>query len=147
MKYLFLLITSVLAGVDTFWIEKQLNEMQTHYHPATNFDPKFFNQMINCFNKDGDDLTLSSQNAAWAGMVEYWKAGGDPKDFEGMDDSWGAADKFNERNPVDYLRTEPTVFGNEGMIIYEPCNYVSNVAYYHSVTEICDYDWKTLNSY
>jgi len=28
------------------------------------------------------------------------------------------------------------------MIIYEPCNYVSNMAYYHSVTRTCDYpDW------
>ena len=28
------------------------------------------------------------------------------------------------------------------MIVYEPCNYVSNVAYYRSVTRICDYpDW------
>jgi len=28
------------------------------------------------------------------------------------------------------------------MTIYEPCNYVSNVAYYRSATRICDYpDW------
>jgi hypothetical protein len=28
------------------------------------------------------------------------------------------------------------------MVIYEPCNYVSNVAYYRSATRICDYpDW------
>ena len=27
--------------------------------------------------------------------------------------------------------------------IMEPCNYVSNVAFYHSTTRICDYpDWK-----
>lgn len=30
------------------------------------------------------------------------------------------------------------------MIIYEPCNYASNVAYYHSATRICDYpDWSS----
>lgn len=30
------------------------------------------------------------------------------------------------------------------MIIYEPCNYVSNVAYYHSATRVCDYpDWSS----
>lgn len=28
------------------------------------------------------------------------------------------------------------------MIIYEPCNYASNMAYYHSATRICDYpEW------
>ena len=26
------------------------------------------------------------------------------------------------------------------MSIYEPCNYASNVAYYHTVTEICDHE-------
>lgn len=29
------------------------------------------------------------------------------------------------------------------MFVYEPCNYASNIAYYHSVTKICDYpDWQ-----
>ena len=28
------------------------------------------------------------------------------------------------------------------MLIFEPCNYASNMAYYHSVTRTCDYpDW------
>jgi len=31
---------------------------------------------------------------------------------------------------------------NKTILIEEPCNYVSNVAFYHSVTRICDYpDW------
>ena len=28
--------------------------------------------------------------------------------------------------------------------IYEPCNYASNVAYYHTVTEICDHEGWTI---
>ena len=24
-----------------------------------------------------------------------------------------------------------------GMVVYEPCNYASNVAYYHDATEMC----------
>jgi len=28
------------------------------------------------------------------------------------------------------------------MLVHEPCNYVSNLAYYHSATRVCDYpDW------
>jgi len=28
------------------------------------------------------------------------------------------------------------------MLVYEPCNYASNIAFYHAVTRICDYpDW------
>ena len=30
-------------------------------------------------------------------------------------------------------------FGEEKMEIYEPCNYASNVAYFHASTRICDY--------
>jgi len=43
------------------------------------------------------------------------------------------------------MRRTPAVFpgiGNKTILIEEPCNYASNVAYYHSVTRICDYpDW------
>jgi hypothetical protein len=28
--------------------------------------------------------------------------------------------------------------------IYEPCNYASNVAYYYTVTEMCDHEGWTL---
>ena len=34
------------------------------------------------------------------------------------------------------------------MKIYEPCNYVSNIAYYRSVTRICDYpEWSANSKY
>ena len=34
------------------------------------------------------------------------------------------------------------------MAIYEPCNYASNVAYYHTVLEMCQReDWSLDNSY
>ena len=34
------------------------------------------------------------------------------------------------------------------MWIYEPCNYASNIAYYHSATRICDYpNWTGGNDY
>jgi len=46
-----------------------------------------------------------------------------------------------EGNFHKYIRSEPDVFGNERMTVQEPCNYVSNVAFYHSTVELCDYDW------
>jgi hypothetical protein len=43
-----------------------------------------------------------------------------------------------------YRENNPELFGKEDMIIYEPCNYASNVAYYHSATRVCDYpDWSS----
>jgi len=32
------------------------------------------------------------------------------------------------------------------MIVYEPCNYASNVAYYHAATRICDYPDFTIDA-
>jgi hypothetical protein len=80
-------------------------------------------------------------------MVDYWRSSGEKINKNGEDDSWGLTNNVVDGLRKDYLRTDPTVFGNEGMIIYEPCNYVSNVAYYHSVTEICKHDWKTISTY
>lgn len=35
-----------------------------------------------------------------------------------------------------------SAFGPDKMLAMGPCNYVSNIAYYHSVTKICDYsEW------
>ena len=37
------------------------------------------------------------------------------------------------------MRNTPAEFGALKMKIYEPCNYTSNVAYYHAATQICDF--------
>ena len=40
------------------------------------------------------------------------------------------------------MRHDGAEFGRERMWVQEPCNYASNMAYYHSTTRICDYpDW------
>jgi len=39
------------------------------------------------------------------------------------------------------MRRAEASFGDDDMVIYEPCNYVSNVAYYHSTTRLCDHEW------
>jgi hypothetical protein len=46
---------------------------------------------------------------------------------------------FNE-----YYDRKNESIGRYNILTYEPCNYVSNLAYYHSVTKICDYpNWST----
>jgi len=35
--------------------------------------------------------------------------------------------------------TDKETFGPDKITIYEPCNYVSNVAYYHSANRVCTY--------
>jgi len=63
-----------------------------------------------------------------------------------MTDHWGQCQQgspYDDRCTVPpYMKREPHIFGDDGMIIYEGCNYVSNVAFYHSATRVCDYpDW------
>jgi hypothetical protein len=78
-------------------------------------------------------------------MLEYFKSNGTSHDYMNQTDYWGGCtpETPNTRCPVgDYKENKTGLFGEEKMIIYEPCNYASNLAYYHSATRICDYpDW------
>jgi len=60
-------------------------------------------------------------------------------------DHWGECTPYvnDTRCPVGpYQRNASAPFGAEKMTVYEPCNYVSNVAYYRSATRVCAYpDW------
>ena len=87
------------------------------------FDPAFLNELKDCWDETDPDLREAS-NGAWQGIIDYF-------DNDGYDsDSWGSVNgSWYEYNP----RTQD--FHN--MIIYEPCNYASNMAYYHGATEMC----------
>ena len=44
--------------------------------------------------------------------------------------------------------TTQEVAGRGNLSIHEPCNYVSNVAYYHAIWEICVHDgWDVVEEY
>jgi hypothetical protein len=87
-------------------------------------------------------------------MNRYWLTNGTDQDWTGATDRWGqcyANSPYDDRCDAEtegYLRKQPGVFGDDNMIVYEPCNYVSNVAYYRSATRICDYpNWTLPNEY
>ena len=79
-------------------------------------------------------------------MEDYWDSNGADKDYMGRADHWGGCRPTtpDTRCPVgDYKEflenPEGQEFGYDQIVIYEPCNYVSNLAFYHSATRICDY--------
>jgi len=81
----------------------------------------------------------------WKGFYGYWKSNGTKNDYRNMNDYWGEcrADFPNTNcgNGL-YYRHNHELFGKEKVDIIEPCNYASNVAFYHSATRICQYpDW------
>jgi len=87
------------------------------------FDRYLYFEMRNCMH-DFDESLPASQDSNWQGILDYWASNGT------ADDPWGGKPTwFHEKNA-----TETDL---SGMIIYEPCNYASNVAYYHSMLEFC----------
>jgi hypothetical protein len=98
--------------------------MQVMMTGEPTFDPAFYDKLTTCLEKL-DPRLLQSVGAQWDGMVSYANSGGSGSD------PWPRceAKKWFEYNCTtqDYGQ----------MPIFEPCNYASNVAYYHTVTEIC----------
>ena len=58
------------------------------------------------------------------GAIDYFE-----NDGFGVD-PWGGRDTV-------WFEDNATAQEFRGMVIYEPCNYASNVAYYHDATEMC----------
>jgi len=88
-----------------------------------------------------------SQIAIWKGIADYWKSNSTNEDWKGKSDYWGKTSPglYGEKLPFNEFYNRPNeTIGRYGILTYEPCNYASNLAYYHSVTKICDYeDWST----
>jgi hypothetical protein len=82
-------------------------------------------------------------------MGTYYASNGTDNDYMGKTDYWGMCAEDSDPRCRQVLYSEWLAnkdgfpFGTiDEMQIFEPCNYVSNVAYYHSTTRICDYpDW------
>ena len=86
--------------------------------------PAFLHDLAHCWDDTHPNLTQANNNA-WKGLMEFFQN-------DGYDnETWGGCcdDIWNEDNATaqDFL----------GMLIYEPCNYASNLAYYHLATEVC----------
>jgi len=93
------------------------------------FDRAFLTKLNTCMNSISPDLWAVS-DGAWAGMVEY-------HDMDGVgDDTWGSC--LGNGHCHQYHEQNLTVQEYHSIGIYEPCNYASNLAYYHVVTMICD---------
>ena len=120
--------------------------MQVYFEGSGVYDPKYFAKLELCMAKFDDHDTHKSQDAAWKGMGDYWLTNGTDHDYMNRTDHWGSCrpDSPDTRCKVgyylEYLRDKAGgIFGNEKMEVFEPCNYASNVAYYHATTRICDY--------
>lgn len=89
------------------------------------YDRKLYEQFRSCM-KSFDQRLPGTQDSAWQGIIDYWNMGGAP------DDLWGKA-------PTGLRERNITKISVDSMEIYEPCNFASNLVYYHLLNEMCIY--------
>ena len=87
-----------------------------------------------------------AQERAWKlGFVDYHNNNGVEKDYRGKADYWaGRGSNYKE-----YLERDPEVVNKFGdVVVLEPCNTSSNIAYYRSVTRLCSFpEWHMKGGY
>ena len=126
------------------------------------FDKVFYNELVQCIEKY-DPKLIDVVNSQWLGFKAYANKGGNP----GTDD-WIRCDTrvhlilrilnilrliwfnvFEKSLDIIYFVTfysqhflehNCTVQAYGNIPIWEPCNYASNVAYYHDFIEICHHE-------
>jgi len=97
------------------------------------YDRVYLSKLETCMNSLSPELWQVSEGA-WTGMVAYHDTNGTDSDTWGSCLGVGHCHEYHEQN----LTFQE--YHNIG--IYEPCNYASNLAYYHVVTMICDHqEW------
>ena len=101
--------------------------MQVLMDGQQSFDVDFYNELTTCFNQLGPRV-LESVGAQWDGMIQYAHSHGDPAN----NDNWISCTRSK------WFENNCTIQEYGQMPIWEPCNYASNVAYYHTATEICN---------
>ena len=110
-------------------------------HP---YNASFYHELVQCLHKFNDSSLYESQIAGWKGIADYWLTNQTNLDYMGRPDPWGKSppDLLARFKPFDEFYNRPNVsYGRYHILTYEPCNYESNLAYYHSVTKICNYNW------
>ena len=87
-------------------------------------------EFASCFHQTDPNL-IRTVGTQWAKLVGYADQGGTPESDEWRQDC--------NRTPREeyWMENNCTVQQYGDMTIWEPCNYASNMAYYHSVLEIC----------
>eukprot|EP00095_Tigriopus_kingsejongensis_P001829 maker-scaffold10_size831480-snap-gene-4.12 protein:Tk01829 transcript:maker-scaffold10_size831480-snap-gene-4.12-mRNA-1 annotation:"hypothetical protein AURANDRAFT_63034" len=124
--FVLLLASCLIPTIKAGPMKEMLDGMQQMMTGEPSFDQNTYDTMIGCF----DPKLVDATNAQWAGFLQYANSGGS------IDDVWPPCetDRWYENN----CTTQE--YGS--VPIYEPCNYASNVAYYHTAIELCKRtDW------
>eukprot|EP00450_Noctiluca_scintillans_P003820 CAMPEP_0194496218 /NCGR_PEP_ID=MMETSP0253-20130528/13563_1 /TAXON_ID=2966 /ORGANISM="Noctiluca scintillans" /LENGTH=537 /DNA_ID=CAMNT_0039337589 /DNA_START=65 /DNA_END=1678 /DNA_ORIENTATION=- len=92
-----------------------------------NYDDDLFQGITTCLATGGDSLYPLALNAAWNGWSTYGIQGGQP------------GDEWNTNITVGYQEYDPSdlTYEEQSFKIVEPCNTLSNLAYYRILPDLC----------
>jgi len=139
--FLFISFQASLSAGNTY-TQNIMDDMSIQLGSTENYDPEFVIDLRACMAKWGDDSLEIAVDAQWEGIVSYYQ---DPNSR----DPWvNCIDHPNHErcrsSQYEEGQSEKAeVFGSgtiREMVIEEPCNYASNIAYYRGALRICEYD-------
>ena len=104
-------------------------DSMAHLHGVSgHFKPSFVAKLDSCMAKY--ELTKST-TSFWDGFVTYALSNGT------LNDPW-----YENKTHHPWIEFNTTVSDLHNITIFEPCNWVSNVAYYRTLVSVCDKsDW------
>jgi len=106
-----------------------LDSVQAVMTGQTQYDRRQFQAIVHSLI-DFDPQLYHSQENGWRGMLAYYQAGG------GVGDRWGGnPSRFMERNTTKLLLPN-----SQNLLVFEPCNFASNIAYYHMNIALARYN-------
>ena len=108
--------------------------MQHYFTPEVGFSASYFEKLVKCMDYH-DPILLKAQNEGWRKIREKSRYDKNRNEDKNEKDLWGNI-------PTTFIEQNKSEFG-EATTIFEPCNYVSNVAYYHSASQTCEHNWST----
>ena len=98
--------------------------------PSARYNDTLFSGLTECMAFASTVVYPASQDAAWEGFISYSVSNGT------YNDTWGGCTwcpQYHEHRPTPLIYNASVAH----ITIYEPCNFVSNLAYYRIAPEIC----------
>ena len=116
------LTISAFADRDDTYLKLLMDYTELMMSGNKSFDPKYYAKLIATM----DDQMLAASNAMWKGMSDYYVSNGTSTDH------WGSC--TDPVNCKQYMEKNATHMAYNDILIYQPCDYASNIAYYHVYT-------------
>lgn len=142
-----------VAGSDGSFTLDIIDDMYKHFGSSGTYNPNFQSELISCMGKWDDPSLALAADDQWRAMVSYYE---DPVSKDPwLDCLEKPSQNFKECKESKYAEGQQDMasFFGDGtareMVIEEPCNYASNIAYYHGAIRMCnrqDEEWSGGNS-